>query len=332
MASSIFLVGNIVIDTKIAVDGLVSVNTGGPPSFSLNYLFNTQDVEKKTVVVISCNPVPFNQDGIAKIVRQLLEETGPHIFTSSRVFTRFTIDYSTKSGNGEDRRLFLTSFSGPIDPSFTDHLPEKAAVILSPVYQEITEDALERLATREDLFIAIDPQGFLRYIGRNQRIYPKKLPENFPFGLFSVIKFSIDDLKLVLLEDAELIARKMKKFISNPEKIILLTLGEKGAVAMQSDRIIQVDAIPSLVVDQTGAGDVFLSAFVNTYMEKQDLDSAIRIATAASSCLIERHGIRGVENFEKILQRSRGCKIKEVNDISISDVLRRIKKGKFSIH
>jgi hypothetical protein len=313
-----YLVGNIVIDNKINQDGSVTTSTGGPPSFSSYYLYHA----KKTAKVVSCNPDKLTE--VDPELKLILDETGPHYFTPSQDFTRFTLDYSIDRDGSIGRHLFLISFPGIINPGFVDHLQRNSTVILCPVYHEITLELIKKLSTREDLFLAIDPQGFLRQIGKDKRIYMNDLPENFPFQPFSVIKLSSEDLSTTLSNNPHIFRRKIKNMIKDPNKIILITMGEKGAIAIRNDRLIQVRALSSRAIDETGAGDVFLSAFVDSFIEKNHLGTALKIATAASSCLIEKQGIKGTENHQEILRRAKNCEIEEFRETSTSDIMNKL--------
>ena len=57
------------------------------------------------------------------------------------------------------------------------------------------------------------------------------------------------------------------------------------------------------MVDPTGAGDIFATAFLIRYSETNDIHQAAKFANAAASFCIEKKGITGIANREKILQR-----------------------------
>ena len=59
---------------------------------------------------------------------------------------------------------------------------------------------------------------------------------------------------------------------------VVVTRGERGAVGVRNDRLVEVSAPPVEVVDATGAGDLFVSAFVWAESRNADLETALRWA------------------------------------------------------
>lgn len=73
--------------------------------------------------------------------------------------------------------------------------------------------------------------------------------------------------------------------------IMIVTLGERGVDVMVDGGASQhIDAIPSPVVDTTGAGDTFCGAFVAQLAAGHRLDDAVRYAVAAGALSVRRHG------------------------------------------
>ncbi len=74
-------------------------------------------------------------------------------------------------------------------------------------------------------------------------------------------------------------------------RYFIITDGEKGAVAYRHQRHISIAAIPTNVVDTTGAGDAFASGLIHGLLSNQDIKqamiigsewAAIAVATASS--------------------------------------------------
>ena len=76
-------------------------------------------------------------------------------------------------------------------------------------------------------------------------------------------------------------------------KTVVVTLADKGVDIYTADSKIHVDAVPTDVVDVTGAGDTFCSSFVFANGILDDLTQAAIFATYAASRSIMEMGARG---------------------------------------
>lgn len=75
-------------------------------------------------------------------------------------------------------------------------------------------------------------------------------------------------------------------------KVVVVTLGAGGAVAINADGFAHQAAFPATVVDTTGAGDAFNAAFLLAWLEGRPLADALRFACAAASCAVAAIGAR----------------------------------------
>lgn len=73
-------------------------------------------------------------------------------------------------------------------------------------------------------------------------------------------------------------------------KTVILTLGEKGSILKNQEKIYIVPAYRVKAIDTTAAGDTFCGAFIAEYMRKQDYVKALKFATAASAICVTRMG------------------------------------------
>lgn len=71
---------------------------------------------------------------------------------------------------------------------------------------------------------------------------------------------------------------------------VIITMGSKGSLVCTPDETIFVPARKVKAVDTTGAGDVYNGALVAALAEGKSLESAARIATAASAVAVTRMG------------------------------------------
>ncbi|MHB1315008.1 MAG: carbohydrate kinase family protein [Christensenellales bacterium] len=79
---------------------------------------------------------------------------------------------------------------------------------------------------------------------------------------------------------------------ADPEKIILITLGNKGCRILSSSGEVALPAYPVKPVDTTGAGDTFNGAFMYGLLNGYDIIQAARFATAAAARCVLLKGPR----------------------------------------
>ncbi len=76
-------------------------------------------------------------------------------------------------------------------------------------------------------------------------------------------------------------------------KLIVITRGEKGALAIQKNEIIECSAKKNLKVkDLTGAGDLFASGFLHGFIHNKSSKESLEIGTEMSSKIIQIIGAR----------------------------------------
>tara|TARA_B100000242_G_scaffold289871_1_gene260393 strand:- start:539 stop:1468 length:930 start_codon:yes stop_codon:yes gene_type:complete len=82
-------------------------------------------------------------------------------------------------------------------------------------------------------------------------------------------------------------------FSKKIKKLIVITRGEKGAIAINNDEIIECAAIKNLKIkDLTGAGDLFASGFLNEYINGRTIKEGLKKGTEMSSKIIQVIGAR----------------------------------------
>tara|TARA_A100000164_G_scaffold287259_1_gene260246 strand:- start:214 stop:1143 length:930 start_codon:yes stop_codon:yes gene_type:complete len=82
-------------------------------------------------------------------------------------------------------------------------------------------------------------------------------------------------------------------FSKSLSKIIVLTRGEKGAVAINGDEIVECGVEKDLkIVDLTGAGDLFASGFLHGHVNNMSLKESLNKGTEMSSKVIQQIGAR----------------------------------------
>ena len=82
-------------------------------------------------------------------------------------------------------------------------------------------------------------------------------------------------------------------FSKNLGKLIVLTRGEKGSVAINGDEVVECDVQKNLkIVDLTGAGDLFAAGFLHGVINNLSTKESLGKGTKMSSKVIQQIGAR----------------------------------------
>ena len=82
-------------------------------------------------------------------------------------------------------------------------------------------------------------------------------------------------------------------FSKQLNKLLIVTRGEKGAVAINGDEVVESDIQKNLkIVDLTGAGDLFAAGFLHGYINKLSIKKCLEKGTEMSSKVIQQIGAR----------------------------------------
>ena len=82
-------------------------------------------------------------------------------------------------------------------------------------------------------------------------------------------------------------------FSKQLNKLVVVTRGEKGAVAVKGEEIFERDIKKNLkIIDLTGAGDLFASGFLHGYINELSIKECLEKGTEMSSRVIQQIGAR----------------------------------------
>ena len=83
------------------------------------------------------------------------------------------------------------------------------------------------------------------------------------------------------------------KFSKKLNKLIVITRGEKGSIAINGNEVVENDIQKNLkIVDLTGAGDLFAAGFLHAYINKLSTKECLIKGTEMSSKIIQKIGAR----------------------------------------
>jgi sugar/nucleoside kinase (ribokinase family) len=105
-------------------------------------------------------------------------------------------------------------------------------------------------------------------------------------------------MHLTGLNDVEAALRTLRRTLDN---VLVVTMGEHGASALEGDRFYHEPAFSVHAVDTTGAGDVFRGGFIYALINGQPMDQALRTANAAAAVSCTRLGaLNGVPTLTEV--------------------------------
>jgi len=76
-------------------------------------------------------------------------------------------------------------------------------------------------------------------------------------------------------------------------KLLVITRGEKGSIAIQKNEVVECDSKKNLkIVDLTGAGDLFAAGFLHSHVNNLSVKESLQKGTEMASKIIQKIGAR----------------------------------------
>lgn len=190
----------------------------------------------------------------------------------------------------------MSGESLPLDSVLDRAFSGADILLLAPVFGELT-----RWPAGTASICAISLQGALRAVDASRNVGPRgdALEAALAFARPGTLAtFSDEDCN-----DPEMLAGAL----SGRGMVVTLTHGDQGATLYHAGNVRNFASLPSgPVVDPTGAGDCFGTAFTVRYFETGDLEQAMAYGLAAGSIAIEREGLRAAANRDELSRRIAG--------------------------
>ena len=189
--------------------------------------------------------------------------------------TKPTTQFILNLANSE-RTLFLQNKCESINSITLD----TDSVIISPLFDEISIELFEKIKKNAN-FVLLDPQGFLRRINSQNKIYLEQT--NLNVSGISAIKVNSDELRsLTNSSNIDGIKILQKKGIDN----VILT--DKQNISLLSENKIYSITLPDIELnDTTGIGDIFSATFCCTMLKEKDVLWALSFAGGAVQAALE---------------------------------------------
>jgi len=278
------IVGHIAID-KIITDGGVRIQLGGPPTYT----------------AATARLLGLGIDAITKIGGDLPEELKTQLETlglkpivvEGAETTRFILDY-----RGGERRLSVEAICDAIEPWEIGGLGD--AVMLSPIIGEVHRETALKLRRAETL--ALDPQGYLRALNPDGSVELRPWLDLELLSSIDIYKSTMRELRLITGVEEPLRALRRLNELGVGEAIA--TLGDEGAILSLGDEAYWIPAYRVEAVDPTGAGDVYLAAYLSERLRGGEPTWCGAIASATASLIVETVGASFKASREELQGRA----------------------------
>jgi len=309
---SFLFIGHHAIDSIIRFKQKRKPSLGGTVTFGSLALKNYTKATKISVIS-NLGLQNFNKSLLKHFNDKIIDFSGVKTFETDN--TNFELNYSNHS-----RRLTLKSCSPKL--KFED-IPEKllsappSILVLAPLCNEISFEYVSKIVKKfPNTYIGIDLQGFIRYInddGEVSYVRDKAIISNMIeiinlIGDKLILKGSEVEMKLLSNHtEPEKIMYYFKRF--GNKAIYIMTMGEAGSLILKNgEKLLRIPAYkPKRVLDETGAGDVYLAIFLyellNSDMTWEKIEKNALLASAAASFLVEKKGPKGFETRKRIFKR-----------------------------
>ena len=202
-----------------------------------------------------------------------------------------------------DRVLKLKSKGAPITLADVPKDLQAKAIHIAPIANEVSFEVVEHLKKCADV-LSIDPQGLLRSFDEAGNVTENTSLDTTIFSLINIYKSSQNEIYR-LTGESEL-KPAIKAIHDVGVETVIVTLGAKGSVLSVEGAQYNIAACPSQVlVDPTGAGDVFIGGFLTEYLRQKDSTWCACVGSAAASVVVEGLGPTYFGKKEEIYQRAK---------------------------
>jgi sugar/nucleoside kinase (ribokinase family) len=289
----LIILGSITEDTIYTHPDFVTRSIGGVPIYAASV---AQALGEK-IGIVSKVGTDFHVKNLKVINSFDADLTGFKIIGPSSM--KFENIYS-ESGK---RTQHILSVSDKI--TFED-IPKQyynsSCIHLGPVFNEINEELISQVKKAFD-FISLEGQGFTRGNKANSKKvilhpwldYEKYLPK------LNLLK--VDDLELKSITNSKKLTEAIDKALATGLELLVITRAHKGAIIYHKKKRFDIPAIPTKVVDATGAGDTFITAFLLEYLKTKDCYYSGLIAATAAAFKISFSGPIPKYNRKDILSK-----------------------------
>ena len=183
------------------------------------------------------------------------------------------------------------------------HADLQAKIIhIAPIANEVTFEVVERLKHCAEV-LSLDPQGLLRTFDEAGNVAENASVDKRILELINIYKSSLNEIYAVTGKSE--LKHALKAIHDFGVETVIVTMGAKGSLLSVEGAQYNIAACPSQVlVDPTGAGDVFIGGFLTEYLRQKESTWCACVGSAAASIVVEGIGSTYFGKKEEIYQQS----------------------------
>ena len=202
-----------------------------------------------------------------------------------------------------DRNLKLKSKGAPINLADVPSDLKAKAIHIAPIANEVSYEVVEKLKRSSEV-LSLDPQGLLRSFDEAGNVTENASVDLRILSLINIFKSS--QKEIYALTGKSDLKHAVKAIHDFGVETVIVTLGGKGSVLSVEGAQYSIAAAPSQVlVDPTGAGDVFMAGFLTQYLREKESVWCACVGSAAASFVVEGIGPTYFGKKEEIYQRAK---------------------------
>jgi sugar/nucleoside kinase (ribokinase family) len=177
------------------------------------------------------------------------------------------------------------------------------AVHLGPIANEISYEVAEQLKKCCSV-LSLDPQGCTRSFDMLGNVYENAAEvDNNIFSLINIYKSSKDEISALTGESELKLAIRAIHDVG--VETVIVTNGAKGAVlSVEGSQYIIPACQSEVLVDPTGAGDVFIGGYLTEYIKGKEPLWCGAVGSAAASFIVESVGPTCFGKKEEVYKRA----------------------------
>ncbi len=286
-------VGHFAIDTILSPTIRLSrITLGGPPTY----------------VSVAAARIGAKASVISKVGNDFkigyvewLQNSGVDLSGLKRIHnastTRFILEYKKWH-----RKLKLEAKAPPILPTDIPNSLRSTIVHVAPIANEVSSKVVKKLRKSAQI-LSLDPQGFLRSLDQKGKVHLKRWLEPETLAQIDVFKSTLEEIRIMTC------IRDLKSALEHigdyGVRLVIVTRGGKGSTLFFDNHCYVIPTYkPRTIVDPTGAGDVYIGAFLAEYGQGKDAGWCACVGSAAASFLVEGVGNERFGERHEIYERA----------------------------
>lgn len=237
------------------------------------------------------------------------------------IFAQNTIHNFKKHGVNTQFVETVPRVSSGVAPIFVDNSSQNRILIIKGANAYLKPEDIDRASEKlkqckllilqleiplETVYYAIDFANNHRIpIILNPAPASKELDINYACkcDFFMPNETELEILTGMPVENMEQIQQAANSLFSKGLKNLIVTLGEKGSVWLHDDQVTYINPYEVKAIDTSGAGDAFIGCFAHYYIETQNVEKAMNMASLYSAYSVMGQGTQSSypekEQFEQ---------------------------------